>query len=327
MNKRLKKAAALILCLTLLFSCALPVHAQEPDEPSVKLFYTDNAALRCSVLIFCWYSNTEDAAYTSYVTAGDVPDVTLEYSDADGTAKTIAIEKDKILQEVYGMESDTAAGQCMPQLTVCLPMYTVFLPDNARVRVSAGAFLTAGDKPFPNVCASISEFRSTGIYLKGTTEVLRDGNQTAVDGQQIELHTYVPDSWLDPIWTPHLELTDNGKPIDSKYALQGVGTHTVCASLNPFLFASFTIKTVSERKAFLFNTCSYGIGLWKATLLLLCGIVTLPLYFTGVPFFLSAYMLSGGLQGYASFFKSLFRTELLTQTYYFHEDKATIIVA
>ena len=44
MNKRLKKAAALILCLTLLFSCALPVHAQEPDEPSVKMLYTDNAA-------------------------------------------------------------------------------------------------------------------------------------------------------------------------------------------------------------------------------------------------------------------------------------------
>lgn len=333
MNKRLKKAAALILCLTLLFSCALPVHAHEPDEPSVKLFYTDNAALRCSVLIFCWYSNTEDAAYTSYATAGDVPDVTLEYTDAGGAAKTIAIEKDKILQEVYGMESDTAAGQCMPQLTVCLPIYAVYLPQDARVSVSAGAFLTVEGEAFPAVSATISDFRErTCIGLEGKTEVL-DGNQT-VEGKQMQLYAYVPDADIDPdikaVWTQHLTLTDNGQPVEREYTLQGAGTHTICAAINPFLTASFTITTVSEREAYRINTWYWGRGLWKAPLLLLGGAITLPLFFMiGGPLagLIPGYMLAGGLQSCEFFFKSLFRTELLTLQGYFHEDDASIIAA
>ena len=333
MDKHLKKAATLILCLTLLFSCALPVLAQESDEPSVKLFYTDNALLRCSVLILCWYGNTGEDADWEHATVGNVPDVTLEYTDADGAAKTIRIAKDKILQEVYAMDSDTATGQCVPQLTVCLPMFSVYLPEDARVSVSAGAFLTAEGEAFPAVSATISDFRErTCIGLEGKTEVL-DGNQT-VEGKQMQLYAYVPDADIDPdikaVWTQHLTLTDNGQPVEREYTLQGAGTHTICAAINPFLTASFTITTVSEREAYRINTWYWGRGLWKAPLLLLGGAITLPLFLIiGGPLagLIPGYMLAGGLQTYEFFFKSLFRTELLTLQGYFHEDNAAIIAA
>ncbi len=333
--EKMKRLIAFALCLALVFSFgALPVHAaaQEPDEPSVKLFYTDNAALRCSVLIFCWYSNSEDAAYTSYATAGDVPDVTLEYTEADGAEKTIRIEKDKILQEVYVIGSGTAAEQYMPQLTVCLPMYAVNLPKDASIGVSAGAFLTDEGEAFPAVSAQISDFRErTCIRLEGKTEVLDYGNKT-VEGKQMQLYAYVPDADIDAdikaTWTQHIALTDNGKPVESEYTLQGTGTHSICASINPFLTASFTITTVSEREAFHINTLYWGKWLWKAPLLLLGGVLTLPLFFIiggAIAALIPGYMLAGGLQSYEFFFKSLFRTELLTLQGYFHEDRATVI--
>ena len=324
-----KRMTAWILCMALALSLiALPVHAQEPDEPSVRLFCTDNAALRCSVLILCWRGNALEHA-----AVGDAPDVTLEYTDADGTAKTIRIEKDKILQEVYAVGSDAAAGQCMPQLTVCLPLYTVFLPNDTLVRVSAGAFRTAGGESFPAVSAPISDFRErTCIRLEGKTEVPESVNKP-IEGKQMKLYAYVPDADIDAdikeIWTQHLALTDNGKPVESEYTLQGVGTHTVCASINPFLSASFTITTVSEREAFRINTLYYGKYLWLAPLLLLGGAVTFPLFLiVGSALgalLIPGYWLAGGLQIFEFFFKSLFRTELLTGIYTFHEDEAAII--
>lgn len=322
MKKHLKRLTAMIICLSLTLSVGvLPVRAQT-DDLSVRLFCTDNAALQCSVLVLGWYG-----FYLEHAAVGEIPDVTLEYTEADGTARTIAVEKDKILQEVYAVESDPAARKCVPQLTVCLPMYAVYLPQDTIVRVSAGAFRTADGEPFPAVSAPISDFwEEAYILLKGTTEVLESANQT-VEGKQMNLHATVP-GWFESVWTPHLEFTDNGKPVENTYTLQGAGTHTVCASLNPFLTASFTITTVSEAEAYRINTRFFGKDLWKATLALLGGVVTFPLIFTGLPFLLlSSGMLSGGAECYESFFKSLFRTEVTTRKHVFHEDQATILAA
>ena len=221
----------------------------------------------------------------------------------------------------------------MPQLTVCLPMYAVYLPQDTRVSVSEGAFLTAEGEAFSAVSAPISDFHERAcIGLEGKAEVL-DGNQT-IEGKQIQLYAYVPDADICPdikaIWTQHLTLTDNGKPAEREYTLQGAGTHTICASLNPFLTAAFTITTVSEQEAYRINTWYWGRGLWKAPLLLLGGALTLPLFLIiGGPLagLIPGYMLAGGLQICEFFFKSLFRTELLTLQGYFHEDDAAIIAA
>ena len=127
MKKHLKRLTAMIICLSLTLSVGvLPVRAQT-DDLSVRLFCTDNAALQCSVLVLGWYG-----FYLVHAAVGEIPDVTLEYTEADGTARTIAVEKDKILQEVYAVESDPAARKCVPQLTVCLPMYAVYLPQDTR---------------------------------------------------------------------------------------------------------------------------------------------------------------------------------------------------
>ena len=325
MQKRLKRMTALMVCLTLVFASVsvLPAHAAtpNPDEPSAELFYINMP--QYSVLVFCWYSNLHSqAAYLEGTTVGKLPDVTLEYTDEDGTTKTIAIEKDKIVQDVYTWEpfQYNAMGQAMPQLTVCLPVIVNTLPQDTRVSVSAGAFLTADGEPFSAACAAISEFGQANIGLKGSTMVLEDADQT-VEGQWMRL---IPSVWfptacpLEEIWSEHLVFTDNGKPVEGSYTLQGEGTHTIRAALNPFLTAAFTITAVSEKEAYRINTRYFGSRLGEATLAVLIGLAGLPLFFA-TPYFLFA--LGGGLGGWSDFLVSLFRTQLVVHSHAFRSNE------
>ena len=328
MQKHLKRITALFLSLALVFSVvgALPAHASErnPDEPFAQLFYMDTP--QYSVLILCWYSNLwKQAAYLEGATVGETPDVTLEYTDADGTAKTIVIEKDKVVQEVYTWEpvEIEAVGQAMPQLTVCLPVLMSDLPRDTRVNVSAGAFRTAEGEPFSAVHAAISTFGQANIGLKGATMVLADANQT-VEGQQMRLIPQVAFPTACPlkeIWSKHLIFTDNGEPVESSYVLQGEGTHTIRASLNPFMTQAFTVTTVSRKEACRINTRYFGSRLGEATLAVLIGFAGLPLVFAPITGAFLLWELGAGLGCYGNFFTSLFHIQVVMQSYAFRSDE------
>ena len=325
MKKHLKRLTALTVCLALLFSAVgvLPAHAAEhPFEPPANLFCVYNDSLQCSVLVLCWFSNLyEQAAYLEGSAVGETPDVTLEYTDADGTAKAICVEKDKIVQEVYTWKpfQYNAMGQAMPQLTVCLPVNADTLPQDTRVSVSAGAFRTADGEPLSAVSAVLSDFKAASFGLKGSTMVLPDADQS-VEGQQMRLipqasfPTVFP---LEEIWSEHLVFTDNGEAVAGSFILQGAGTHTIRAALNPFLTAGFTVTTVTEKEAYRINTRYFGSRLGEATLAVLIGFAGLPLVFAPITGAAFLWMLGGGLGCYGDFFTSLFHIQVVMQSHAF----------
>ena len=320
MKKQLKRLTVLTMCLALLFSAVgvLPAHAAEhPFEPSPQLFCVYNDPLQCSVLVLCWYSNLyEMAAYLDGSAVGETPDVTLEYTDADGTAKTIRIEKDKIMQEVYTWEplQYNAMGQTMPQLTVCLPVNADALPRDTRVSVSAGAFRTADGEPLSAVSAVLSDFKAASFGLKGSTMVLPEADQS-VEGQQMRLipQASFPTAFpLEEIWSEHLVFTDNGEAVAGSFILQGAGTHTIRAALNPFLTAGFT-----EKEAYRINTRYFGSRLGEATLAVLLGFAGLPLVFAPITGAFLLWELGAGLGCYGDFFTSLFHIQVVMQSHAF----------
>ncbi len=326
MKKHLKRLTAMIVCLTLIFASVgmLPAHAAKSFEPPANLFCVYNDSLQCSVLVLCWFSNLyEQAAYLEDSAVGETPDVTLDYTDADGTAKTITIEKDKIVQEVYTWEplQYNAMGQTLPQLTVCLPVNADALPRDTRVSVSSGAFRNADGEPFSAVSAVISDFRTAYYRLKGSTMVLTADTDLTVEGQQMRLTSedWFPAAYpVAEIWADHCVFTDNGKPVESTYTLQGEGTHEIRAALNPFLPAAFTVATVTEKEAYRISTRYSGGRLGEATLAVLIGLVGFPLSFA-TPYFLL--VLGGGLGGWSDFLCSLFHTQLVLQSRAFRSNE------
>lgn len=319
-----KRTTALIVCLALMVSVGgtLPASAARtvtPEDLTRSAAVLDNSALHCSVVIISWHFFSETECLEKPV-PGEIPDITLEYTDADGAAQTISIGKDKILQEIYVRDVPIfKTEQSAPQLFICLPGYLhLDIPQSAVLSVSAGAFCTAKGEPFPAFSEPLSKAATIKLDVQGKTQALPETHQ-AVEGEQMELSASLKSSFLRQIWQEHYSWADNDAPVEPTYTLQGAGQHTVRASLNKFISEEITFTVLSREEAFRVNTHNYSRQFGEYAKTAILGLLMLPLgIFTGGMAWVAGGMgIEVGLLWFDNFFCSLFRTELITVGYVF----------
>lgn len=318
MKKFWKRMTAFVLCLALLVPVVgtLPASAARtvtPEDLTRSAAVFDNSALHCSVVIISWHFFSETECLENPV-PGDVPDVTLEYTDADGAAQTISIGKDKILQEIYVRDVPIfKTEQSAPQLFICLPGYLrLDILQSAVLSVSAGTFCTAKGEPFPAFSEPLSKAGSIKLDVQGKTQALPETYQ-AVEDEQMELSVSLKSSFLRQIWQEHYSWTDNGVPVEQNYTLRDAGQHTVRASLNKFVSEEITFTVLSRKDAFRVNTHNYSKLLGEAAKTVMEGVPLFLLGFAGgIAWVWGGLGLAAGLDVFYCFFCSLFRTRLIT---------------